>query len=164
MELVILVLYWSDDDGRNSYHYPGMAPVSSAGVGDTLLKRGHYQPRSSLCLGHNQSVCLGEGVASLSELKIANLLMTTRSGQGDLYKSVHPQCMNGYTPGVALYTASRHQLKKDLTENESQDLMENYATYYGVNWANPTQKKHRKIALFKTLLYPREMTSRHVLA
>ena len=104
MELLILVLYWADDDGRNSYHYPGMAPVSSAGVGDTLLKRGHYQPRSSLCLGHNQSVRLGEEVASLSELKIANLLMTTQSGQGDLYKSAHPQCMNRYTPGVALYT------------------------------------------------------------
>ena len=57
--------------------------------------------------------------------------MTTRSGQGDLYKSAHPQCMNGYTPGVALYSASRHQLKKDLTENESQDLMEKYATYEG---------------------------------
>ena len=133
MELVTLVLYWADDYGRNSYHYPGMALVSSAGVGETLFKRGHYQPRSSLCLGHNQSVRLGEGVASLSELKISNLLMIP-------VRAIKEICTN-------------HNI-----------LWKSMLTYTMVSTGLIQLRRNTgKLPFFETLLYPREMTSRHVL-
>lgn len=89
--------------------------------------------------------------------------MTSPTGQSDQYKSVHQERMNGFIPGTALYTASRHQCKEVLADDKLQELLEKYRTYYGVDWEVPILQKYKQVAYFKSLLYPHDTQHRYVL-
>lgn len=149
-----------DEGNGHSQHCPGIAPVFSETNEDLQLVRGQLPTSALLPLGNGQSARLGGGVTALTQLELSKQLRTSEPGRSDRFKSVYRECMNGFVPGIAIYTASRHQLKEDLTENKLQQLMDKYKTYYDVDWEIPQLKKHKQIPQFKSLLYPREIRHR----
>lgn len=135
----------------------GRAPVYKGGT-MLELRRGTKPSGNVLSCGGGLSVPLGKGCASLIDLPFVQHTLTSGFGRPSKSGSATGSQPENFRVSAAIYE-KRKPKTKQLSDEERDELVRAYRSYYNINWVD-LPKKASSISLFQSIKFPDDLKDR----
>ena len=122
------------------------------------LRRGTKLSGNVLSCGGRLSEPLGKGCTSLIDLPFVQHTLTSGFGRPSKSGSATGSAPENFRVGAAIYE-KRKPKTKPISDEERDELLRAYRSYYNIHWVN-LPKKAASISLFPSIKFPDDLKDR----